>query len=108
MSKKKQLTQECSNGESMEEEEEADDTVNGFFTKMSQARKKDKRLKCKRCGKGGHEDTSCIEKKSLENVNCHICHLVGHHDSLECPLQDEFCNKCGFIGHKQKLCKLGT
>lgn len=106
--KMQQMSNEDENGESMDEEYNEMEEIAGAQYSIVKPKLKNKRLKCQRCKKGGHEDVTCIEKKYVENIYCHICHTNGDHDSLECPKQNIKCAKCEFIGHDVTNCRLGN
>ena len=81
------------------EEDEIDD--NPLFKR----KRKDKTMKCTKCGRGGHPEATCLSRP--ENTQwCHVCQQAVNekHDTLECPLQDIVCEKCGMIGHLKPLC----
>ena len=101
------FSNEDENGESMDEEPNNLQTVSDQQFSIVKPKMKNKRIKCQRCKKGGHEDVTCLEKKYTENIYCHICHTNGDHDSLDCPIQDLRCQKCEFIGHETQDCRHG-
>lgn len=85
-------------GETMEEDEFDD---NPLFKRH----RKDKTLKCTKCGRGGHPEASCLAS-AIKTQWCHVCQqsVDSKHDILECPMQDISCQSCGMVGHLKPVC----
>ena len=67
--------------------------------------RKDKRLRCIKCGRGGHDAATCLNRIHLSKY-CHVCckFVDDSHDPFGCADRAARCDKCNMIGHNSEEC----
>ena len=67
--------------------------------------RKDKRLRCIKCGRGGHDSATCLNRAQSSKF-CHVCckFVDAEHDSFTCKDRVAVCSSCGMFGHRAGEC----
>lgn len=81
--------------ETMEEDDVGEPNAslaNFKLNNLFKRKRKDKTLKCSRCGRGGHPEAACMVK-NLTKHWCHVCCQFKDkdHDTLDCEVLDYQC-----------------